>query len=206
MADAGQETIPGYTWLSSLASVEALHRANSFLTAGDGVRLLPLQRDGKPDALLGTPICHEVNFPEHWADMTRAGADAFVQLNFESWFGDWGFQRVLTGITRIRAIENRRSVARSANGGPSLFFDAWGRMHDEAPREGVATGLVEMRQDRTVYVRLPWLTPLLCMLALSVLLVYRTGASAPLLERAYKSVRSRSTASGAAIGPATLSS
>jgi apolipoprotein N-acyltransferase len=166
-----QEGIPAHAWLTRLGFVRDYARDTNMLTPGTSATLLPLVRSGGRTAQLAAPICHEVNYPEHWAALTRAGADAFVQLNFESWFGDWGFQRALTGITRLRAIETRRAVARSANGGPSLFVDAFGRTHNEAPRaESSTTTHLGLRTGTTLYVRMPWLFPLLCALAVVVLI------------------------------------
>lgn len=172
-----QEGIPAHTWLTRLAFVRDYARRTGKLTPGSSPGLLPLMHGAGRTARLAAPICHEVNYPEHWAALTRAGADAFVQLNFESWFGDWGFQRALTGITRLRAIETRRDVARSANGGPSLFFDAFGRAHHAAPRaESSTTAPLGLRSGLTLYVRMSWLFPLLCACALIGVLGYARRA------------------------------
>lgn len=179
-----QEYLPGYGFLQRFASVRAYHEARNLLTPGEAVSLLPLEtRDGRT-VQLGTPICHEGNFPALWAAMARDGAEVFVQLNFESWFGDLGFQHLLTNITRVRAIETRRSVARSANGGPSLFFDAFGRSFAPAPRPvSSTTAAVPIYAGTTLHTRFPALFPLLCLLALAGLLL-RASRHRPVIHDA----------------------
>lgn len=162
-----QEGIPGYSYLQTIPAVRVYFEETYKMTPGDRVVLLPLTvRDGRT-IQLATPICHEVNFPEQWAEMTRAGADIFVQPTFESWFGNLGFQTILANITRIRTIENRRSTARSANGGPTVFIDAFGTMHHPAQKaEGSTTAVVDVYAERSLYTRFPYLFPLICILGL----------------------------------------
>ncbi len=160
----GWEGIPLYRYLKALPTVRAYHAATGKLTPGEAPTPLPLRlRDGRT-VPLGTPICHEANYPELWAAMTREGAEAFVQLSFESWFGRVGFQHILTNITRLRSIETRRATARSANGGPTVFIDAFGKMGRRTVEgEGVNAAYLTARQGQTLYTRFPHLFILLCL-------------------------------------------
>lgn len=162
-----QESIPGYRYLQTIPAVRAYFEKTYKMTPGDRIVLLPLTaRDGRT-IQLATPICHEVNFPEQWAEMTRAGANLFIQPTFESWFGNLGFQTMLANITRIRTIENRRSTARSANGGPTVFIDPFGRMHHPAEKaEGSTTAAVDVYDGHSLYTRFPYLFPLCCFVVL----------------------------------------
>lgn len=170
---AFHEGIPGYRHLQHMPSVRRYFKETYKMTPGDGPTLLSLDvRDGRT-LQLGTPICHEVNFPEHWAAMARTGADIFVLPTFESWFGDLGLQAVFAGITRIRTIENRRSTVRSANGGVTVFVDAFGTMQYRRPQgEGSTSAYVNVYDGRSLYSHFPYLFPLSCMVAVVGLLAH----------------------------------
>lgn len=162
-----QEGIPGYRYLQAIPAIRAYHKEHFKMTPGESIALLPLEmRDGRT-IQVATPICHEGTYPELWAEMTRAGADIFVQPVFESWFGEWGFQNILANIARLRAIENRRSTARSANGGVTVFVDAFGTMrHRIRKAEGSSSAYVRIYDGQSLYTRFPYLFPLICIVGL----------------------------------------
>ena len=163
------EGLPYYRHLRTFPVIRAFHKKKNYLAPGDAATLLPLvTREGRT-LQLGTPICHEQQFPTLWTDWTTQGADLFVHLSFESWFGDQTFQNHFLNITRLRAIENRRSIARSSNGGPSVFIDAFGRTINQSRRsEGTITASVKIYTGKPLYVRYPNLFVLLCLVGILV--------------------------------------
>ena len=76
-------------------------------------------------------ICWEQMFPETQAGLTEKGAQFLCQMNNDGWFGQSVGPALLLNMNRMRAIENRRSIARASNTGISTFIDAFeiGRAH-----------------------------------------------------------------------------
>ena len=75
-------------------------------------------------------------------------------MSNDGWWGNTPGHRRLFDYCRLRAVECRRAIARSANTGVSGFItargDVVGRMNwDE---RGVLTEAVEVREGKTVYV------------------------------------------------------
>lgn len=162
------ETLPFYRYLNRLEFVEQLSKGRKYKAPGEEVVLLPWESESGGVTWLGTPICHEQNYPELWAAMTRKGAGVFVHLAFESWFGDYGFKNSLAGITRIRCIENRRYTARVSNGGYTAVFDVFGREMDPiAENEYVILTPVRSFSGVSFYSTYPAAYPILCMVVLA---------------------------------------
>jgi len=92
---------------------------------------LPL-REGRP-ARFGAPICFEDAFSDLCRRFVLGGADALVNLTNDSW------SRTVSALTqhfvtaRFRAVENRRPLARSTNGGITAIVDARGRIVQMIP-------------------------------------------------------------------------
>ena len=89
-------------------------------------------------------ICWEQMFPETQAELVENGAQFLTQMNNDGWFGNSTGLAFLLNINRLRAIENRRSIARASNTGVSAFIDPFGNIqkmlktHSEAvDTEGV---------------------------------------------------------------------
>lgn len=120
------EGLPGYQWLQGISLVQDYHRSNGYYTPGDGARTLSMFAQTR-EIQVGTPLCHEQSKPNLWATMAASGADVFIQLSFESWFGQGGFETASANIARLRSIENRRALARVTNGGKTIVFDHMGR-------------------------------------------------------------------------------
>jgi apolipoprotein N-acyltransferase len=68
-------------------------------------------------------ICYESVFPEFTASYVRKGADVLCILTNDGWWGNTPGYRQHFDYARLRAIENRRAVARAANTGTSGFID-----------------------------------------------------------------------------------
>nr|MBP8823750.1 apolipoprotein N-acyltransferase [Flavobacteriales bacterium] len=100
-------------------------------------------------------ICYESIYGDHVAAHVRNGADLLVIMTNDGWWGNTpGYhQHLLYG--KLRAVETRRDVARSANTGISCFIDQRGDMHQPTGWwvPAAIKGTVRARRDLTFYVR-----------------------------------------------------
>jgi apolipoprotein N-acyltransferase len=75
-----------------------------------------------------TPICFEDTFGYLGRLFVREGADVLVNMSNDSWAGSvaCAMQHMTMGV--FRAVENRRSLVRSTNGGMTVIVDPNGRI------------------------------------------------------------------------------
>ena len=105
-------------WLSNLAPTPAM-------TAGTPT---PLRLHLKNrDVALGALICFESCFREPSRTLSTRSNALFVLTNDE-WFGGSEAPAQHLAMSRMRAVENRRWVAQSANGGYTFTIDSHGRV------------------------------------------------------------------------------
>lgn len=71
-------------------------------------------------------ICWESVFGEYLNDYILKGANFIFVITNDGWWGDTPGYRQHNALSRVRAIETRRSIARSANTGISCFIDQRG--------------------------------------------------------------------------------
>jgi apolipoprotein N-acyltransferase len=76
-------------------------------------------------------ICYESIYGDHVAAQVRNGAEFLVIMTNDGWWDDTPAYRQHLLYGGLRAIENRRSIARSANTGISCFIDQRGDIHDQ---------------------------------------------------------------------------
>lgn len=125
--------------------------------ARDGVR----ERTSRDPAAFGVMICYESIFSPLALHYRRAGADFFVNITNDAWFGRevwWSRSSALwqhPAHLVMRAIETRAGAARSANTGISEIVDPLGRTaHETELFEPAAfAGQVMTTDGLTVYVR-----------------------------------------------------
>jgi apolipoprotein N-acyltransferase len=89
------------------------------------------------------------------SDFVRKGAQFLVVVTNDSWWGKSAGPYQHAQYAVLRAIENRRSIARCANGGISCFVDPYGRIESATELYTRATlkGEVELSNDLTFYAR-----------------------------------------------------
>lgn len=75
---------------------------------------------------VGVAICYESVYGEYATDYVKKGAQSLFIITNDGWWGDTPGYRQHFSYARLRAIENRRSIARSANTGISGFIDQRG--------------------------------------------------------------------------------
>jgi apolipoprotein N-acyltransferase len=91
-------------------------------STGDGYRVW-----GKDPVPWSPSICYEVIYPSFAREARAAGARLMVNITNDGWFGRSNGPYQHANMARFRACENGMPVARAANNGISVFFDAWGR-------------------------------------------------------------------------------
>ena len=74
----------------------------------------------------GVPICYESAFGEYVSTFCKKGADLLFVITNDGWWGHTPGYRQHFEFSKLRAIENRRCVARSANTGRSGFINQRG--------------------------------------------------------------------------------
>lgn len=75
---------------------------------------------------LATIICYESIYGEFTSKFVRNGAQAIFIITNDGWWGDSPGYKQHFSMAKLRAIENRRSIARSANTGISAFINQRG--------------------------------------------------------------------------------
>lgn len=99
-------------------------------------------------------ICYEQLYPAKMAEFVRNGAEMLAVISNEGWFSNSHGQYQLAAFSKLRAIETRRTIARSANTGLTCFIDPMGRIYDEAPwwSPQTVTGKARLSKQMSLYV------------------------------------------------------
>ena len=129
----------------------------------------------KAGVKFGPAICYEGIYGDCFARFVREGAEVMLVMSNDGWWGNTPGHRRLFDYCRLRAIETRRAIARSANTGVSGFITARGEVTERLDWEqrGVLTSDVEVRRDETLYVKYgDWLGRLATLVSLLTLLYY----------------------------------
>lgn len=141
--------------------------------------------EARRSARIWPMICYETLYPSFVAGFTERGADMLAVITNDGWFGNSSGPYQLQQYTVLRAIENRRAIARCANNGVSCFIDPWGRITGET-RFGTRTWTVAevpLHREASFYVRHgDWFAQGCAIVALLVLLAAMLRRSRPPLR------------------------
>ena len=82
---------------------------------------------------IGPVICYESIYGEFVTEYVRKGAQLLAIITNDAWWGNTAGHKQLLSYARLRAIENRRSIVRSANTGISAVINAKGEITNKLP-------------------------------------------------------------------------
>ena len=104
---------------------------------------------------IGMLICYELIFPSLSRAAVRNGADLFVNITNDAWYGRSSAPYQHFSMAVFRAVENRRALVRSANTGVSGFIDPVGRIMSASAifEEAALTNEVPLLNISTAYAR-----------------------------------------------------
>lgn len=136
-----------------------------------GASRAPLDAGGTK---LGAFICYESIFPDEIRRLAANGAQVFVNVSNDGWYGDSGAYAQHLKQARMRAVENGRWLLRDTNTGVTASIDPYGRIAASVPRK-IRTTLVApyaLSSVTTFYTRhgdwFAWLCAIISVLALVI--------------------------------------
>jgi apolipoprotein N-acyltransferase len=100
-------------------------------------------------------ICWESIFGEFVTGYVNQGATFLAVISNDAWWGETPGHKQLLSYTRLRAIETRRDIARSANTGISSIINAKGEIINQTSynTKTALIGKLSSRSNLTFYVR-----------------------------------------------------
>jgi apolipoprotein N-acyltransferase len=123
---------------------------------------------------VGIFICYESIFGDEVREFAKDGAEVFVNISDDGWYGDTSAPWQHLDMARMRAIENRRWILRDTNTGVTTAIDPEGRGIFTTPRHLRAAFAFpfDYRRDTTFYTRhgdwFAWICVFLTVLLLGV--------------------------------------
>ena len=179
LVDPLNDSLPWYGKMKMVPLAERVPYADlfaflDFLRWGVGIGGWQIGKDTtifverKTGAKFSTMICYESVYPGFVAGFVRKGAEFITILTIDSWWDGMSGAYQHQQFAILRAIENRRWIARCAAGGFSCFVDPWGRVHDRTAlfTQATLSHTIERFTEQTWYTRHgDWLGVLCVMLS-----------------------------------------
>ncbi len=112
---------------------------------------------------IGGVICIESIYPDFVAGFVEKGADVITVVTNDSWYGYSSGPFQHKDISILRAVENRRSVVRAANGGISCLINPMGNIVEQTELFTKTFLVVDapVNSEKTFYTRFPLIIPML---------------------------------------------
>src|SRR5690606_32707912 len=124
-------------------SVKTTQLERSVFNGNDGTKVAPI-------------ICYESVYGEYVTGYVKNGADFLAIITNDAWWNETQGHKQHLSLARLRAIETRRDIARSANTGISAFINQKGEITSQTlyNEKTALLGKVTLNQKQTLYVLL----------------------------------------------------
>ena len=145
----GVETLPAWFRAGGIFEVDLGGTAGQL---GIGKSAEPFSHNG---IKIAPAICYEGLYGDFMGEFVRNGAQIFSVVSNDGWWGDTPGYKYLFAYCRLRAIEHRRDVARSANTGISGFINSRGDALQtlDWDKKGVIVEQLRLNDKMTFYTR-----------------------------------------------------
>ncbi len=132
---------------------------------------------------LGVFICYESIFPDEIRQFAKQGAQVFVNLSNDGWYGDSGAYAQHFEQSRMRAVENDRWLLLDTNTGVTASVDPYGRVVTRVSRK-IRTAIpapYSLSNSVTFYTQhgdwFAYLCAIICIVALVARIPFRKGTT-----------------------------
>ena len=100
-------------------------------------------------------VCYESIYGAYVSEQCRKGAELIFILTNDGWWGNTPGYKQHMSFARLRAIENRKCVARSANTGYSCFINQLGDVVYQSKwwQPTSAKGILKRNKIKTTYMK-----------------------------------------------------
>ena len=147
----GAEAMPSW-WFMRMLKDSALDLGGTVGTLKKDTEARTLSFDNHK---VGTLICYESVFGEYVTEFVKNGADILFVITNDGWWGNSPGHKQHLEFSKLRAIETRRSVARSANTGISGFINQRGDIIEQSKywEQTALRNTLKTNNKLTFYVR-----------------------------------------------------
>ena len=120
----------------------------------------------------GIFICYEAIYAGEIRRFAANGAELYVNISNDGWFGRSAAAGQHLRMARVRAVENRRWMLRVTNNGFTVSVDPYGRIFSPLPPDVRAAADLpyDFRTDKTLYTRFGDWFAWLCVIVSAILL------------------------------------
>ena len=110
---------------------------------------------------INAAVCYESVYPYFISKFINNGADLIVVVTNDSWYGNSSGPYQHKEIAVLRAVENRRTVVRAANGGISTIINPLGETVQETNmfEQTVLVGNVNLENSKTFFTKYSMILP-----------------------------------------------
>ena len=124
-------------------------------SGGLGTQESPSVFKSQDGSVVAPIICYESIYGEYVTEYTKKGANLFAIITNDGWWDDTPGYKQHLAYARLRAIENRRSIVRSANTGISAIINQKGELIEQTEwwEPAVISGRVSLNNELTFYAR-----------------------------------------------------
>lgn len=151
---------------------------------GTNQQPLKLMKSNAVVASIGTVICIESIYPDFVRNYAVSGATMLSVITNDAWFDNTPGPMQHFAISQMRAIENRRSVARCGNTGVSgiIYPDGSIAIMAKPQTRTALIGAVPLTTMETVYMHIGDILPKICGLA-SCIMLFIAGYTSAMQRR-----------------------
>lgn len=150
----GVELVPFSNYLPFLSAI-AIENGGTSGTLGveNEPKVLSMQTNQTKSVTLAPIICYESIYGDFVRNQVKKGAEVLCILTNDGWWGDTPGYKQHFSFARLRAIENRRWVLRSANTGTSGSIDPSGKIIKKTAywTKTAFSQTIQLRTDQTFY-------------------------------------------------------